>query len=148
MLYSRSWLLTYFIYVMRVKLLQLRLTLCDPIDCSSPGSSVHGPWDSPARILEWVAIPFSRGPSQPRSRTCVSYPHLLHWQVGSSPLAPPGKPVLCIVACICSSQIPNLSLHPRLPPSVTVFFFPMSVSLLLFLNKFMCIFFVVIAYDI
>ena len=39
-------------------------TLCDPMDCSLPGSSVHG--ISQARILEWVAIPFSRGSSQPR----------------------------------------------------------------------------------
>ena len=37
------------------------LTLCDPMDCSLPGSSVHGILQ--ARILEWVAIPFSRGSS-------------------------------------------------------------------------------------
>ena len=36
-------------------------TICDPIDCSRPGSSVHG--ISQARIMEWVAIPFSRAPS-------------------------------------------------------------------------------------
>ena len=36
-------------------------TLCDPIDCSPPGSSVHGILQ--ARILEWVAISFSRGSS-------------------------------------------------------------------------------------
>ena len=36
----------------------LCLTLCDPMNCSSPGSSVHGILQ--ARILEWVAIPFSR----------------------------------------------------------------------------------------
>ena len=36
-------------------------TLCDPVDCSPPGSSVHGILQ--ARILEWVAIPFSRGSS-------------------------------------------------------------------------------------
>ena len=47
--------------------LQLCLTLRDPIDCSLPGSSVHGFFQ--ARILEWVAIPFSRGSSQPRDRT-------------------------------------------------------------------------------
>ena len=41
------------------------LTLCDPMDCSQPGSSVHG--ISQARILEWVAISFSRGSSQPRN---------------------------------------------------------------------------------
>ena len=45
-------------------------TLCDPMDCSPPGSSVHG--IVPARILEWVAMPFSRASSQPRDRTQVS----------------------------------------------------------------------------
>ena len=43
---------------------------CDPMDCSPPGSSVHGILQ--ARILEWVAIPFSRGSSKPRDRTQVS----------------------------------------------------------------------------
>ena len=41
-----------------------------PMSCSPPGSSVHG--ISQARILEWVAIPFSRGSSQPRAQTWVS----------------------------------------------------------------------------
>ena len=45
-------------------------TLWDPIDCSLPDSSVHG--ISQARILEWVAISFSRGSSQPRNQTGVS----------------------------------------------------------------------------
>ena len=45
-------------------------TLCDPVDCSPPGSSVHGVLQ--ARILEWVAISFSRGSSRPRNRTHVS----------------------------------------------------------------------------
>ena len=49
---------------------QLCLTLCDPMDCSLPGSSVHGIFQ--ARILEWVAISFSRGSSWPRDRTQVS----------------------------------------------------------------------------
>ena len=40
------------------------LTLCDPMDCSLPGSSVHGILQ--ARILEWVAMPSSKGSSQPR----------------------------------------------------------------------------------
>ena len=43
---------------------------CDTTDCSSPGSSVHGILQ--ARILEWVAIPFSRGSSRPRGWTQVS----------------------------------------------------------------------------
>ena len=46
------------------------LTLCDPMDCSQPGSSVHGILQ--ARILVWVAISFSRGSSQPTDRTHVS----------------------------------------------------------------------------
>ena len=46
------------------------LTLCDPVDCSLPGSSVHGILQ--ARILKWVAISFSRGSSRPRDQTQVS----------------------------------------------------------------------------
>ena len=45
-------------------------TLCYPIDSSPPGSSVHG--IPQARILEGIAIPFSRGSSQPRNQTWVS----------------------------------------------------------------------------
>ena len=44
--------------------------LYDPTDCSPPGSSVHGILQ--ARILEWVAMPFSRGTSRPTDRTCIS----------------------------------------------------------------------------
>ena len=50
---------------------QLCSTLCDPMDYSSPGSSVHGILQ--ARILEWVAMPFSRGSIQPRDGTQVSH---------------------------------------------------------------------------
>ena len=46
------------------------LTLCDPMDRSLPGSSVHGIFQ--ARVLEWVAIFFSKQSSQPRDRTWVS----------------------------------------------------------------------------
>ena len=46
-----------------VLIAQSSLTLCDPMDCSSPGSSLHGILQ--ARILEWCAIPFSRASSQP-----------------------------------------------------------------------------------
>ena len=49
---------------------QLCPTLCDPVDCNLPGSSVHGILQ--AKILEWIAISFSRGSSQPRDRTLVS----------------------------------------------------------------------------
>ena len=47
------------------------LTLCDPMDCSPPGSFVHGIFQ--ARILEWVAISFSRGSFQPKDRNHVSW---------------------------------------------------------------------------
>ena len=43
--------------------------LCGPMDCSLPGSAIHGIFQ--ARILEWAAISFSRGSSQPRDRTRV-----------------------------------------------------------------------------
>ena len=45
-------------------------TLCDPVDCSLSGSSVHGIFQ--ATVLEWIAISFSSGSSQPRDRTWVS----------------------------------------------------------------------------
>ena len=47
------------------------LTLCDPMDCSLPVSSVHGIFQT--RVLEWVAVSFSRGSSWPRDRTQVSH---------------------------------------------------------------------------
>ena len=47
------------------------LTLCDPMNCTLPGSSVHGVLQ--ARILEWVVIPFSRGSYQSRDGTWVSH---------------------------------------------------------------------------
>ena len=64
---------------------QLCSTLCNHIDCSPPGSSVHG--ISQARILEWVDIPSSRGSSPPRDQ--LSSPAL---QVDSLPVEPLGKP--------------------------------------------------------
>ena len=81
---------------MHAKLIQSCLTPCDPMNCSPPGSSVHG--IPQARILEWVAISFSRGSSWLRDRT-VSL-SLLHWQVGSLSLVPPGKPIWHIADCI------------------------------------------------
>ena len=46
-------------------------TFWDPMDCSPPDYSVHG--SSQARILEWLAVPFSRESSRPRDRTQVSH---------------------------------------------------------------------------
>ena len=50
---------------------QLPLMLYDPMDCSQPGSSVYGIFQ--ARILEWVAISYSRGSSPSEDQTYVSY---------------------------------------------------------------------------
>ena len=61
-------------------------TLCDPMDCSTPGSSVHRILQ--ARILEWIPTAFSRRTSQPRDGT--QSPPL---QVDSLPSEPPGKPI-------------------------------------------------------
>ena len=75
----------------RAKSLQSCLTLCDPVDCSPPDSSVHGILQ--ARILEWVAKHSSRGSSRPWDRACVS--RLLRGQARSLPLGPPGAPCYC-----------------------------------------------------
>ena len=55
----------------KIEVAQLCLTLHGPMDCSLPGSSAHGIFQ--ARVLEWVAISFSRGSSWPRDQTCVSH---------------------------------------------------------------------------
>ena len=59
-----------FFLLVCAKLLHLCPTLWDPMDCSPPGSSVHRILQ--ARLLEWVAISFSRGSSQPRDQTHIS----------------------------------------------------------------------------
>ena len=60
--FNMPWLNIYYVYDPRMNVLsevtQSLLTLCNPVDCSLPGSSVHGILQ--ARILEWVAISFSR----------------------------------------------------------------------------------------
>ena len=74
---------------MCAKLLQLCLTLCDPMDRSPPGSSVHRILQ--ARILEWTSMPSSRGSSRPRDQTHIFYASCIGRQVlyechlGSSP---------------------------------------------------------------
>ena len=62
-----------------VKLLQSCPTLCDPMDYSPPGSSLHGVFQ--ARILEWVVLSFSRESSRPRDQTCISYVSCIGKQV-------------------------------------------------------------------
>ena len=65
---------------------QSSLTHCNSVDCSPPGSSVHG--ISQARILEWVVISFSKGSSQPRDQTCISCLACRFFT-----MEPPGKPL-------------------------------------------------------
>ena len=63
----------------RAKSLQSCLTLCDPVDCSLPGSSVHGILQ--ARVLKWIAMPSSKGSSQTRDQTDISYVSCIGRQV-------------------------------------------------------------------
>ena len=69
------------VFVIIVKFLRCAQVFCDPVDCSPSGSSVHG--ISQARVLEWVAISFSRGSSWPRDQT--------YGQVDSLPLSHQGS---------------------------------------------------------
>ena len=85
---------------LRAKLLQSSPTLCDSLDGSPPGSSVHSIFQ--ARILEWVTIPFSRLSSGLGLNLHLL--RLMHWQAGSLLLAPPGKPIymrVCVCVCVC-----------------------------------------------
>ena len=74
--------------VVHAKSLHSSLDLCNPVDCSMPGSSVHRILQ--ARILEWVAMPSSRGSSRPRDRTHISCISCIgRWVF--LPLVPPGR---------------------------------------------------------
>ena len=95
----------------RAKSLQRCLTLCDLMDCSPPGSSVHGILQ--ARVLDGVG---SHAVLQGSFLTQGLNPCLLcllHWQAGSSPLEPPGKPINLLVRtqfCFVSTCIALLNL--------------------------------------
>ena len=82
------------------------LTPCDSMDCSPPGSSVHGILQ--ARILEWVALSFSRGSSWPRDRTHVS---CVSWIASKFfTTKPSGKPLALLTSC---SRSPTAGLQNR-----------------------------------
>ena len=76
---------------------QLCPTLCNPMDCSLPGSSNHGIFQ--ARVLEWVAISFSIFPTQ------GSNLGLLHCRQTLLPSKPPGSPMACFIVFICGGFI-------------------------------------------
>ena len=79
---------------------------CDPVDCSLPGSSVHEILQT--RIMELVAMPSSRGSFLTQgSNPCLLF--LLHWQVGSLPPVPLGKPNdRCCCCCSVVQLCPTL----------------------------------------
>ena len=74
-------------------------TVSEPMDCSLPGSSVHRTLQ--ARILEWVAIPFSRGSSWPRDRTWVSCDSYIAGRFFTA--EPAGKPGLRLYFHLCTN---------------------------------------------
>ena len=85
------------------KSLQLCSTLCHHMDYSLPGSSVHGVLQ--ARILEWIAVPSSRGSSWLRDQhASLTSPA---WQADSLPLAPPGNPHAGTTKSIKFSPFPH-----------------------------------------
>ena len=91
----------------KVKLLS-RVRLCDPMDCSLSGSSVHGIFQ--ARALEWVTISFSMGSSQPRDRTWVSRIVGRCFTVWATREAHQGSSLVgtlakCATTCICFPYI-------------------------------------------
>ena len=105
------------------------LTLFDPMDCSPPGSSIHGIFQ--ARILEWVAVSFSRGSFPLRDRTrasCIAGRCFTVWATGEAWVS--GSPSLMFHKALCivmstssvgfSSQSPGYACHPfRLQNSIT-----------------------------
>ena len=99
---------------------QLCLTLWGPMDCNPPGSPVHGIFQ--ARILKWVAISYSRGSSQPRDQSCVSYIscigrwnvyHWATWVVLSGIILTSVYKLLCysLVLCFWTNYVLFLCLH-------------------------------------
>ena len=85
-------------------------TLCGPMDCNQPASSVHG--ISQTRILEWIAISFSSRSSQP------FFTSLLHWRADSLPVSHLRSPIF--LYCSVTKSCPTHLQHARPPcPSPT-----------------------------
>ena len=104
----------------KVKFAQLWLTLCDPMDCSLPGSSVHGVFQ--ARILEWVAISSPRGSFQQGWK--LSLLPLWHCRrilyCWASKEAQQGQQGPCILSWGCCNKLPQTEWHGAVGmPSIT-----------------------------
>ena len=95
----------------RVKSLQSCLTFCDPMDSSPPDSSVHG--TVPAKTPALGCHGLLRGTFQPQGWN-LSLLCLLHWQAGSLPLVPPGKPSVPDIGLIYKDHG-----HTAAPPPTT-----------------------------
>ena len=89
----------------------LCLTLCDSVDCSLPGSSVHG--ISQVRILEWVAISSTRRSSRPRDWTCISCVSCIAGGFFLYLLSHQGKPILLylLIPSPCFAHVPAPGIH-------------------------------------
>ena len=83
--------------------------LCDPVDCSPPGSSVHGILQ--ARIVEWIVIPFSRGSFQPRDQTRQILYHLSHQ---GSPVIYSRKVIIAFLCKLFAMQQISVQMHSSL----------------------------------
>ena len=81
----------------RAKSLQSCQTLCNPMECSLPGFYLHGILQ--ARIQG--GLPFLLQGNFPTQGLNPCLLCLLHWQAGSLPLVPPGKPYVCVCVCVC-----------------------------------------------
>ena len=104
---------------------QSRPTVCDPLNCSPPGSPVHGIFQ--ARILEWIAISYSRGSSWPGNWTCMSCVSCVSRQILYHCTPQEGLPshtFQLLTAVMVHSQSAIHSL-PSLPSLVTI---PLSLG--------------------
>ena len=117
---------------------QLCPTLCDHIDCSLPGSSVFGTFQ--ARILEGIAISFSRGSSRPRDQSRVS--HVSCTASGFFPAEPLGKPHKLSIpfshSVVSNSLWPHRLQHARLPCPSPLCFILIYFLFPFFLFLFLC----------
>ena len=108
------------------------LTLCDPIDCSLPGSSVHGILQ--ARILEWVAISFSRGSSQPRDQTqvsCILSRFFIVWATRDTPSFSISTPICPLLNLLIPYSIIAMEMLAFLPHLLWVIMFSILLEAVL-----------------
>ena len=102
-LYTSSWIAA------AVLITQSCSTVCNPMNWGPPGSSVRGTLQ--ARILEWIAMPSSRGVFLTQGlNLCLL--HVLHWQVASLPLAPPGQPDSTVITSSKFGKHLNVTYFP------------------------------------